>query len=498
MAVGAMAVTGEGNEAAKPRLTTKTLFVLGAMNLTDCININLLTPYVDKMVSTFLGKSPQSPEVAHMVSLLIGLYPLCEVLVSPFWGAFADFAGRKPCLLIGLAGSAIAPIIFGLGESLPVIFFARALDGFFCGNMGVTRTYLGEIVDSSNEARAFGLIATCFSFGLVVGPVLGGSLVYPAQWAPGIFGGTIFDRRPFLLPNVSYVILAAIAWVIGAIFLEETVPKSRRCVRRRARQAAQTPDAQSLAEGAANSDGARCFPLATTQTILTYCSLSGCVASFRQLMILVVSYDREADGFDFGPHELGILQNIGAVGLLLCQTFVYPRMSKKLGFLSTYLVGFLCLNLSYALFPVYGMFADPAYGNWRYLPLGLCHFVFTAATGLLFPTVFAFVNRSADSSNRGAINGWTNSGGALCRALFPPVAAVLLAQCNQFGIFGRYIPFYAVSCIMSLSLAFTWPGMRTMDKKGVRPAATAPSSADGDEARSRREPLVDSTPDERK
>lgn len=156
--------------------------------------------------------------------------------------------------------------------------------------------------------------------------------------------------------------------------------------------------------------------------------------------------------------------------------------------------------------------------------------------------------------------------GALCRALFPPVAAVLLAQCNQFGIFGRYIPFYAVpgriffstfcfpiflfvfsflfpkqfpcnsrrvaaafqvSCIMSLSLAFTWPGMRTMDKllgslcrwgclltwdapvsevelsavqprKGVRPAATAPSSADGDEARSRREPLVDSTPDERK
>ena len=27
--------------------------------------MNLLTPYVDKMVSTFLDKSPQSPEVAH-------------------------------------------------------------------------------------------------------------------------------------------------------------------------------------------------------------------------------------------------------------------------------------------------------------------------------------------------------------------------------------------------------------------------------------------------
>ena len=86
------------------------------------------------------------------VGMLIGLYSLCEVICSPFWGFFADKVGRKPALLIGLGGSVVAPIMFGLGKSMPVIFAARALDGFFCGNMGVTRTYLGEIVDESNEA----------------------------------------------------------------------------------------------------------------------------------------------------------------------------------------------------------------------------------------------------------------------------------------------------------------------------------------------------------
>ncbi|CAL1164714.1 unnamed protein product, partial [Cladocopium goreaui] len=118
------------------------------------------------------------------VGMLIGLYSLCEVIFSPLWGTFADKVGRKPALLIGLGGSCIAPVMFGLGTSLPTIFAARALDGFFCGNIGVTRTYLGEIVDESNEAKGFSFLALCFSAGLFVGPILGGELLGAANWAP--------------------------------------------------------------------------------------------------------------------------------------------------------------------------------------------------------------------------------------------------------------------------------------------------------------------------
>ena len=224
-------LSASASDAARPRLTNKTLFVIAAMNLIDCINVNIMTPYAVEMVSTFLNKNPDSSDVHTTVSLLIGLYSLFEVIFSPFWGMVADRVGRRPCLLIGLAGSALAPILLGLGKSLPVIFAARALDGFFCGNLGVTRTYLGEVVDKTNEARGFSILALCFAMGLIVGPLLGGQLVFPARTAPSLFKGTLFDEYPFLLPNLTYAIFAAIAWIIGFFCMEETLPRSKRCVR---------------------------------------------------------------------------------------------------------------------------------------------------------------------------------------------------------------------------------------------------------------------------
>ena len=61
------------------------------------------------------------------------------MLFSAFWGMLADRVGRRPVLLIGLAGSAVAPVIFGSAESLSVALAARLLDGFFCGNVAVAR-----------------------------------------------------------------------------------------------------------------------------------------------------------------------------------------------------------------------------------------------------------------------------------------------------------------------------------------------------------------------
>mmetsp|Transcript_44072 Transcript_44072/g.82409 ORF Transcript_44072/g.82409 Transcript_44072/m.82409 type:complete len:511 (+) Transcript_44072:78-1610(+) len=503
----------EAEEEAKPRLNAKTLFVLGAMNLIDCINVNLLTPYVDKMVSTFLGKSPQSPEVAHTVGLLIGLYSLLEVLCSPWWGMFADYSGRKPCLLVGLGGSAIAPILFGLGQTLPVIFFARGLDGFFCGNMGVTRTYLGEIVDETNEAQGFSFLALCFSAGLFLGPILGGELVYPARSLPSVFGGTVFEQYPFLLPNLTYAVFAAISWLIGAMFLEETLPKSRRCVRRGA-ASVQPRGLQRSTSGtdpsgaprrfvceegeeaaAAGGNNNKCYPITTLQVILAYCGLSGMVSAQNQLMILLVSYDRSADGFEFGPRDIGIIQNIGALGLLMSQLMLYPILTRKLGFLNTFCVGFVLSSVSYGLFPIYGLFADPdKYGSWRYLVLGTCQFVYTAATGMMFPTAFAFLNRAAEGENRGAVNGWANSTGALCRAVFPPSFAVLLGQSNRLGPFGRYIPFYITTLVGGIAIAIALPGLRRIDQKSVRTVTsqTAGCADEEDCRRSRREPLMES------
>eukprot|EP00933_Yihiella_yeosuensis_P074742 TRINITY_DN8377_c0_g3_i1.p1 TRINITY_DN8377_c0_g3~~TRINITY_DN8377_c0_g3_i1.p1 ORF type:complete len:568 (-),score=62.44 TRINITY_DN8377_c0_g3_i1:178-1848(-) len=535
-----------------PRLNSKTLFVLGAMNMIDCININLLNPYVDEMVSDLLGKSPDEPEVAQTVGLLIGLYSLCEVLFSVLWGTIADRIGRKPALLIGLGGSVIAPIMFGLGKSLPMIFTARALDGFFCGNIGVTRTYLGEIVDETNEAKGFSFLAVNFSLGLFIGPMLGGELVYPARWAPGLFAGTIFETYPYLLPNLTYAIFALVAWIIGAIFLEETLPRSKRCKwgRRAAedllndqgpglqRQHSMTPgtdpigapagfcldeaeDARILqVEGESTERSSKwccLYPRTLFQVLMAYCTLSGFTAAGNQLFILLVCLPRSADGWALKPSEIGILQNIGAAALLLTQTCFYPRWTKRFGFYKVFCCGWILMLSSYLLFPVYGLFADPSiYGFWRFVPLGCMQFVLATAGGMVFPTAFAFINRAAAGMDRGAVNGWSNSTGALCRASFPPFSAWLLTMGMKTGHpWGRYLPIYLNGFVSCVALIFALPGLRKIDKQGAsvpiqpkprRTSAAADRASGGaeltpggsrrrvenEEQRSRREPLVGS------
>ena len=69
----------------RPKLTGNTFFLLGAMHVLHCINVNLLKLYVSEMISGLLDKSPDDSAVARTIGLLLGLYALCEVCFSVVW-----------------------------------------------------------------------------------------------------------------------------------------------------------------------------------------------------------------------------------------------------------------------------------------------------------------------------------------------------------------------------------------------------------------------------
>jgi DHA1 family tetracycline resistance protein-like MFS transporter len=79
-------------------------------------------------------------------------------------------------LLVSLAGNIIAYIILGLANTLLVIFLARAMAGFFGGNISVAQAYITDITDEKNRARGLGLIGAAFGLGFIFGPALGGIL----------------------------------------------------------------------------------------------------------------------------------------------------------------------------------------------------------------------------------------------------------------------------------------------------------------------------------
>lgn len=57
----------------------------------------------------------------------------------------------------------------------------------------------------------------------ILGPALGGSLAQPCESYPSIFKRhTLFDRFPFLLPNLVCSVILACGVAVGILFLEET------------------------------------------------------------------------------------------------------------------------------------------------------------------------------------------------------------------------------------------------------------------------------------
>jgi hypothetical protein len=63
----------------------------------------------------------------------------------------------------------------------------------------------------------------------IIGPMVGGALARPCISYPKLFPqGSIWDRWPYLLPNLCCAILLVVGASIGALFMEETNPQISR------------------------------------------------------------------------------------------------------------------------------------------------------------------------------------------------------------------------------------------------------------------------------
>ncbi|MBX0326728.1 MFS transporter [Oscillochloris sp. ZM17-4] len=175
-----------------------------------------LLPYYVKIIEQ-ADAAWLSSSRALIVGALAASFSLFQFVFSPVLGALSDRFGRRPVLLISLAGTGISYIVFGLadqllplgvGTVLAVLFFARILDGITGGNISTAQAYIADITAPEDRAKGLGLIGAAFGLGFMLGPAIGGllstiSLAAPAFAAAALtFGNVIFGffRLPESLP----------------------------------------------------------------------------------------------------------------------------------------------------------------------------------------------------------------------------------------------------------------------------------------------------------
>lgn len=73
------------------------------------------------------------------------IFYAAEALTVLNWGRASDSIGRKPILLGGMLGLALAMIGFGLSKNFWILILSRCAQGAFNGNVGVTKSVIGQI-----------------------------------------------------------------------------------------------------------------------------------------------------------------------------------------------------------------------------------------------------------------------------------------------------------------------------------------------------------------
>jgi MFS transporter, DHA1 family, tetracycline resistance protein len=159
----------------------------GALFLTvviDLIGFGIVLPLLPGYAARF-----QVSETA--IGIVVGSFSLMQFLFAPWWGRLSDRIGRRPVLLIGLAGSALSYLLFAFAGGFWTLLLSRILAGGMGATVNVAQAYLADVTPVEQRARAMGLLGAAFGVGFVLGPAIAGITVPLGQRAPGLVAAVI-------------------------------------------------------------------------------------------------------------------------------------------------------------------------------------------------------------------------------------------------------------------------------------------------------------------
>lgn len=176
----------------------KALVVILAAVTLDAVGIGLIFP----ILPALLREVGHTTDIATLLGVMLALYSACQFLFSPILGVLSDRFGRRPVLLVSLAGAAIDYLVMAFAPELWLLVIGRAIAGVTSANMAVATAYITDISSEEERAGRFGLFHAMFGIGFIVGPVLGGVL------------GDIWVRSPFLVAAALNAVNFALAFFV--------------------------------------------------------------------------------------------------------------------------------------------------------------------------------------------------------------------------------------------------------------------------------------------
>jgi len=466
------------------------IFIVCLIQFSEPVTATVIYPFINQLVRETGVTMGDPRKTGYFAGLIESAFFLTEALTVLQWGWASDYLGRRPVLLLGPLGLAFTMVSFGLSSRFRALLISRCLQGVFNGNIGVSKTVMAEITDSSNIADAYALIPVVWMCGMTFSPVLGGVLSRPATQWPNIFGNIpFFDNHPYFLPCGVAAFIALCSAMIAFIGLRETLPLAiaRQAAKRKQRAIAHSTksDSNSTAllvdQYATNYGSTNMDPLCerdlthstvperppafhtllVPQVLIPMSSLaflSFTEMSCHVLMPLVYSTSIPLGGLGLDPYHIGII--MGTVGILnaFVQIVFFGRIIRKFGPRTTFIVGQMSHVVILGLYPLLTFFARRA-GRvdskvWAVLIIQLvCNTSIVVAYGAL--QIFV-VNSAPSRASLGATNGMAQAAASLMRSIAPSFASSLFSFSLQKKLAGGNMVYFFLLGISAIAIRISF------------------------------------------
>jgi MFS family permease len=367
------------------------------------------------------------------IGLLAASYSLTQFVFAPYLGQLSDQRGRRPVLMLSLAGSAVAWTVFGLaGETsalfgvvggLATLFASRMLAGAMGGNIAAAQAYIADVTPADRRAASLGLVGAAFALGFVFGPAIGGVFASDAvvSAADAVFPSFV-PATVFSLPSFAAAGFSLLALVAAGLFLVE--PERQRTSARRAGLVSQFADALRNA----NLRG----------LVVAFFVVS---VAFSGIQVMFIPYTADIYGYDATQAAL-LLTYIGVLGVLN-QGVLVGQLSKRYRDTSIAVAGASLLLVALATIPFapeIGRAVLPTVGGLPWLTRELLALLVLLAglsvgNSLLNVALSTLVSRSASADEQGSAFGVTQGAGSLGRTIGPPTMAALYAAVAYWSPF---------------------------------------------------------------
>ncbi len=112
-------------------------------------------------------------------------YSLMQFVFAPIWGRISDRVGRRPVLLLSIAMTAVAFLLYGVAASFAILLVSRLFAGAATANIAIAQAYVADVTPPEGRAKGMGVIGAAFGLGFVFGPAVGALLAGWSLAAPG-------------------------------------------------------------------------------------------------------------------------------------------------------------------------------------------------------------------------------------------------------------------------------------------------------------------------